>query len=513
MLSIPFLAAASKIDSSVFLIVFAAYIAIMIGMSIFISRKQKTGEDFLLGNRSVPFFLILGTTIATLVGTGSSMGAVGKGYQTGWMGAFFGIGGAVGMILLGLLFSTVRKYNFMTMSEEVSFYYGGNKLIKHIIGFITYIASVGWLGAHIMGGAKYLSYVSGIDPQLCKLIVAAAFSVYVVVGGYMAVVWTDTVQAVILFAGFVLMGFMAVDKMGGFEELKAVASSQAEIFFGKSILPSISLAVTVAVSTLSVPSFRQRIYSGDTVKNIKKSFIYTGIIYIFFSFFPAIIGMAAYKINPNLKDPDLAFTYLAGGGVLPVAIGIIVLVAGLSATMSSASSDAIAGVSILMRDVHHSIFGKVPPKEKSVKFSRIGVAATIIIALTFTLMAKGVMTYILGMVDIIFSGMFACIILGKFWKRATWQGGFASLLSGSAVAITFMIQKVTAEANGTAAWTKFWGSAIIPAVSIALIAGILISLITPPGTVSDEEALKMLEEERRAMEDHEEVHAKDEDEV
>ncbi|MCM8530302.1 MAG: sodium:solute symporter family protein [Lentisphaeraceae bacterium] len=497
MITAPILAAevASKLNPTLFLTVFAVYIAIMIGMSIFISRKQTSGEDFLLGNRSVPFFLILGTTVATLVGTGSSMGAVGAGYETGWKGAFFGIGGAIGMILLAYLFSGVRKFNFMTMSEEISYYYGANRTIKNLIGLITYVASIGWLGAHIMGGAKYLSWVAGIDLLYCKLIIAAAFSVYVIVGGYMAVVWTDTIQAVILFFGFILMGVLAVSKMGGMPALTEVATTQGEKFFSQPMLPAISLAFAITVSTLSVPSFRQRVYSGDSVENIKKSFLFTGILYLFFSIFPAIIGMAAFKINPGLGDPDHAFTYLASD-VLPLSIGIIVLVAGLSATMSSASSDAIAGVSILLRDIYNLIFGKLPDKNQSVKLSRIGLVITTIIALSFTLFSSGVIGYIKDMISIVFSGMFACAILGKFWKRATWQGGVGAILGGSSVAISFMFNK---------AWMSYWGNATIPAVSIALIVGIVISLLTRERTITDEEALKILEDERQQMEMHEEV--------
>ena len=501
----------SNLNPKLFLMVFAVYIGIMIAMSIVISKKQNSGEDFLLGNRSVPFFLILGTTIATLVGTGSSMGAVGKGYSTGWVGAFFGIGGAIGMILLAYIFSSIRKFNFMTMSEEVSYYYGANKTIKNLIALITYMASIGWLGAHIMGGAKYLSYVSGIELFQCKCIIAGAFSIYVVVGGYLAVVWTDTIQAVILFAGFVLMGILAVDKMGGMEALSQVAGEKGKEFMSKSLLPPISLAFAVMVSVLSVPSFRQRVYSGDSVENIKKSFLYTGILYIFFSAFPAIIGMAAFKLNPGLADADHAFTYLASD-VLPLAIGIIVLVAGLSATMSSASSDAIAGVAIMMRDLYMMVFGTVPDKRRSVFLSRIGVIITTLTAFCFTLFSKNIMGYIQGMISVIFSGMFACIIMGRFWKRATWQGGLASLIGGSAVAIAFWVQD-SKVADGVISWKAYWGNATIPAVTTALVMGIIVSLSTPKRTITDEEALKILEDERKAMEMHEEVEAEDADDA
>ncbi len=57
---------------------------------------QKTGEDFLLGGRSLPMILTLGSTVGTMVGTGSSVGAVGFGYSNGWAGMLYGLGGAVG---------------------------------------------------------------------------------------------------------------------------------------------------------------------------------------------------------------------------------------------------------------------------------------------------------------------------------------------------------------------------------------------------------------------------------
>ena len=81
-----------------FLAAFFAYLLAMIAISWFVSRWQKSGSDFLLAGRKVPLFLTLGTTVATMVGTGSSMGAVGFAYQNAWAGALYGIGGAVGIL-------------------------------------------------------------------------------------------------------------------------------------------------------------------------------------------------------------------------------------------------------------------------------------------------------------------------------------------------------------------------------------------------------------------------------
>src|SRR5690606_36880401 len=135
------------------------------------------------------------------------------------------------------------------------------------------------------------------------------------------------------------ISFLAIDKIGA--------------------LHALSLMLVVAVGVLATPSFRQRIYSAASVSSVRKSFALSGGLYLFFSFIPALIGMAAFALNPELDNRNFAFPFLALE-VLPVYIGIIVLIAGLSATMSSVSSDAIAGVAILLRHIFIIVTGRSP---------------------------------------------------------------------------------------------------------------------------------------------------------
>ncbi|STV61096.1 Pantothenate:Na+ symporter [Klebsiella pneumoniae] len=155
-------------NSHVFLVGFIIYALAMIWLGWYVSRHQKSGEDFLLGGRSLPLFLTLGSTVATMVGTGSSMGAVGFGYSNGWAGMLYGVGGAIGILLVAWLFAPVRKLRFMTMSEELSYYTGGSHLIKNLVGIMIFIASIGWLGAHILGGSMYLAWATGINLTVAK---------------------------------------------------------------------------------------------------------------------------------------------------------------------------------------------------------------------------------------------------------------------------------------------------------------------------------------------------------
>ncbi|MFA0121106.1 sodium:solute symporter family protein, partial [Vibrio sp. 10N.261.48.A2] len=331
------------------------------------------------------------------------------------------------------------------------------------------------------------------DLNLAKIIIAAAFTIYVVIGGYTAVVWTDTIQAIILFAGFILMAVMSVDYIGGMDNLYAAMDPAATSFLAidkLGLLPAVSLAVVIGVGVLATPSFRQRIYSGKDVSTVRRSFVASGVLYLFFSIIPAIIGMAAHAIDPSLDNANYSFPYVAAT-VLPVGVGMIVLIAGLSATMSSASSDAIAGVSILLRDVYVMFTGRVPNKESMVNYSRLALIVVIGFALLFALTSNDIIGYITKTISTVMSGMFVCGMLGRFWKRYNWQGALATLAGASVASFVVMLN---------ADYTAFWGNPVIPSCLVALTAGVLVSLCTPANQVTPEMAKAILDDERALME-------------
>ena len=477
---------------TLFLTCFGIYVVVLTMFGSWIASRNQTGDDFLLGGRSLPLFLTLGTTIATIIGTGSSMGSVGKAYAAGWMGSFFGIGAFIGVILTACLFSSARQHNFMTMAEELSSYVGGNRIVSGMVAIFTYLACVGWLGAHILGGGRYLQYVTEIDMNLALVLVALGFAVYSAIGGYRAVVWTDTIQAVVLFIGFLLTAYFAFRSIGGIEGLRethAMLSQTETRTTGPSFLPGLSLIVAITVNILATPSFRQRIYSGNSVAEVKKAFLYSAFLAIGFSLLPSIVGMAAYRHNLDLENADLAFPYMATQ-MLPLAVGILTLLAGLSATMSSASSDALSAVTIFVRDVYELVFRRVPDSKKVVFLSRIALGITTGLALLMAMSADNIIGYIKEMLALFVTGMCVCGVLGKLWPRYNAYGAIASLIGAFATALTFQFQP---------AWTEYWGGSVIPSLSISMASGAIVSLFTPPDKLSQIEVVELLAERRAAM--------------
>ncbi|MBB1086998.1 sodium:solute symporter family protein [Lysobacter sp. SG-8] len=475
--------------ASAFLVAFLAWIGVLVAIGWRVSRRHEgDGDDFLLAGRGLPLLLVLGTTVATMVGTGSSIGAVGFGYAHGWAGALYGIGGAVGILLAAWWFAPVRALRFMTMSEELAYYVGAHPAVRNAVAVIILLACIGWLGAHIIGGGMYLAWIAGIDTASAKLLVAAGFGLFSIIGGYRAVVWTDTLQAMVLFAGFLLMAWLAVDRAGGWASVMAAHDAAALAPIG--LLPAVSLAVVVAVGVLATPSYRQRIYSADSVSAARRSFAWSGGLYLLFSLVPAVIGMSAFALDPTLDNRNFAFPFLAME-VLPLAAGLVVVVAGLSATLSSASSDAIAGVTILLRDIHAMATGRTPDRARVVRLSRLGLVGVVGVALALALLSDDIIGYITAMIATLMSGLFACGLLGRFWPRFTWQGALAALLGGAAASLLVIL---TPGAMAT------WGNPILPSLAGAFGLGLAGSLLSPPNPVSHESALARINAERARME-------------
>jgi SSS family solute:Na+ symporter len=210
------------------------------------------------------------------------------------------------------------------------------------------------------------------------------------------------------------------------------------------------------------------------------------VLYLCFAILPAIIGMAAFKGMPDLSSSDLAFPSMALS-MLPLWLGIITLLAGLSASMSSASSDAFAGVTTVIRDLYPIAFGRMPAENRSVLYSRIALILTTCIALGLALSADTILDYIKDMIALFITGMAVTGLLGRLWDRYNAWGAIASLSGAFGTALYF---KFDASLSG------YWGGSVIPAVAVSVTLGIAIALVTPQDRLSHEQALAVLKRQR-----------------
>ena len=467
---------------------FIAWICFMIFVGWITSRGKNEGSSFLTGGGNLGFFLIFCTVGATMIGTGSSMGAIGNGFNHGWGGAIYGLGASAGILSM-LLFTKAKNKGFLTMSEEAQYYYGGKKIIRQVMGFMMFVIEIIWLGTQL-------------PDVTCKIITVLGFGIYVFIGGYMAVVTTDAVQFIAILIGFLTIAIRAIPLAGGYQNVvdtfTAAGKPGAMTFYGLGsygVMAAIALVLSTAMGVIGTPTHRTRIYTSKDEKTARKAFLGQGILLFGWSFVTAIIGMSCFTIatmnGDTLASGDYAFAYMATNALPPV-IGMLFMICGLSATMSSGDSDAISGVTILLTDVYPSITGKTIQEKDYAKVSRVALICTLGAAFFITLFVNDVIGYISTIVGAFLPGVAVAMLLGRFWKRVNWQGGLACIGSGTLLGVLILVLPSFKNwINAT------MGGPAVPATIISLVFGIVVSLMFPADTTPDDVRLKHVMDDRR----------------
>jgi SSS family solute:Na+ symporter len=218
--------------------------------------------------------------------------------------------------------------------------------------------------------------------------------------------------------------------------------------------------------------------------------ITAGSVVMLFSVVTGIIGMYAFSINPHLPDAqaDQTFPWLVVN-VLPPVLAAIVVVAATAAILSCANSNATAVGTYFVRHIFPLAVRRYP--QNPVTVARWVLVAAFIISTAFALHTTSIVSFVVKFLPITMSGLAVIILIGRFWKRANWQGALAALIATPTVSLAVLLIPFL---------TKFWGYPAIPAVFVGGLTQIVVSLITPRPQTDFAEIAQKLMLERQAIE-------------
>src|SRR5437870_4244842 len=125
------------------------YVVLTTGVSFLMMSRVRKPADYLVAGRGLPHWVLIGTIVGTCIGTGVIIGGSGLAYKHGWAGCAYPVGLGIGTLLAGLCFAKMRRYNFMTLSEEISCYYGGHRLVTEFSNITLFLSQLCWLTVQI----------------------------------------------------------------------------------------------------------------------------------------------------------------------------------------------------------------------------------------------------------------------------------------------------------------------------------------------------------------------------
>ncbi|HEX4349088.1 MAG TPA: hypothetical protein VH251_01810, partial [Verrucomicrobiae bacterium] len=221
--------------------------------------------------------------------------------------------------------------------------------------------------------------------------------------------------------------------------------------------------------------------SAGTERSARWSMVISGVVVTIFSVAIGITGMYAFKLNPHLPVRDQALPWLITN-VLPPWLAAFVAVAVVSGISSAANGTAAAAGTFLVRHIYPLVTGNFP--KQPVKTARWALVFAFLFSTALALYLGNIVDFVKKFLPLTMSGLAVIILIGRFWKRATWQGAVATLIVTPVVSLSVM--KYT--------------DPILPATAVGVVVEIVVSLMTPPKRFSFDEVAVTMAEQRQGIE-------------
>jgi len=352
-----------------------------------------------------------------------------------------------GVLLIPKVSGLARKKGFLSFPQFLGFVF--DKRVALLAGLISAIGYLGFTGSQILAGAKLASSTfPALSLNQALLVMGIVAVIYTVLGGLKAVIYTDTVQWIVLMAGLIFVGLpFAYFKIGGME---AITSTLEPSFLS---LTAISWQVIVNWMFTIIPiwfigmTLYQRIYAAKDTKTAQKGWFIAGLFeYPVMAFIGVILGMFArvalhngllsgYTIS-NI-DAEMGLPVLLRT-ILPVGFLGIVLSAYFSAIMSTADSCLMAASGNILTDVlkkHNSKHG--------LRYSQILTLVIGVLALLIALKMTSVLELMLHSYSFMVSGMIIPVLAALFLKKPNSAAALSSMIAGGGTTLTLIISDIS----------------------------------------------------------------------
>lgn len=447
--------------STPLLMTFLAYLLLMVAIGLWAWWQTKTFDDYILGGRS------LGPVVTALSAGASDMsgwllmGLPGALYATGLAEAWIAIGLCVGQYLNWRLVAgplrvyTERTKNALTLPDFFTHRFDDQARVLRVLSALVILVFFAvYCASGVVAGARLFEQVFGIDYATALWVGAAATIAYTLVGGFLAVSWTDTVQATLMIFALVLTPVMVAIGAGGVDA-SLVAIEQVDptrlSWVGAGGIVAVISAAAWGLGYFGQPHILARFMAADSIKTIPAA-RRIGMVWMVACLGGAIavglFGIAYYAQHPELagpvnENPERVFMALAEHLFNPWVAGVL-LSAILAAVMSTLSCQLLVCSSALTEDFYRGFLRPAASQRELVWIGRAMVAGVALLAIYI---ARDPDSRVLGLVSYAWAGFGAAfgpvVLLSLFWVRMTRNGAVAGILVG---ALTVVLWKYTGSA-------------------------------------------------------------------
>lgn len=435
---------------------FIVYLIIILVVGFITYSINKSHSDFFIAGRKLNPWVVAFSERASGESAWLLLGLPGAAYASGLMEFWSALGCVSGIIFYWFFIAKplreeTEKVGAITLPTFLAARFEkGQAAIRVLATFIIVFFFIFYLSAQFNGAGKIMNVTFGIDQTKGMILGAVVIIFYTMMGGFFAVAWTDMVQ------GIIMIGTLVVLPLVGLIELKEInqgslvlsdmgmVSSEGHDFLsftggktGWAAAAMIISGLSWALGYMGQPHLLTRFMAIDSADNIKVS-RRIAIAWVIPAFAGAliigIVGAGIYE-QGMFDDIEKVMPHLANK-LLPAWLAGIFVSGAIAAMMSTADSQLLVISSSIIEDLFHQTLGKDPGDKRLLLGSRI---ITIIVGVIAFAIALTSDKLIFSMVSYAWAGLGSSfgplVLLLLTWKKVTWQGVIAGLITGFATTV------------------------------------------------------------------------------
>jgi len=358
---------------------------------------QSTAEAYFLSNRNLKWYSIALSTIATNVSGYQFLGMMGSAYLYGLAQANLEINAVQGILIATFIFVplflkekiiTITDFIKLKLGERLALFYSVSNIL--LFSTVTIGAALFW-GAYaadmVFGEELYFVHEDRVTRIAILILFLGVFSaIYTYFGGLSAVVKTDIIQFSILVIGGTVVCFIAVNEMGGWNQLYIKTPDKMHLHL-PSEHPTLPWIHLFGLFFLNInywcanQTIMQRAIAAKNLAHAQSGLMLGGLIKYFMAIIIVIPGIALYSIlGDSLGEPDLAFPYLVKT-YLPIGIKGIVLCGLFASLMSTVDSTFNSLATLWSIDIYSKYINKKASDQEKIQSGRMAIIFSLITGL------------------------------------------------------------------------------------------------------------------------------------
>lgn len=443
-------------------VIFVGYCLFIVAFGLWISRtkkgEEKNSSDYFLASKSLPWWAIGASLIASNISAEQFIGMSGSGFAMGLAIASYEWMAAVTLIVVAVFFLPIYlQKGIYTMPQFLEQRFDSRvKTIMAVFWLVVFVfvnlTSVLYLGALTIKNIMGVEMTYGI---IGLAVFAAVYSIY---GGLKAVAWTDVFQVIFLIGGGLVTTYIALDLLGdgsgvfaGVSMLFEKASDKFSLILekGEMMIPDgkggqkdayLDLpGISVLIGGMWVANLYywgcnqyiiQRALASKSLGEAQKGLVFASFLKVLLPIIVVVPGIAAYALNADIVKSDEAYPWLLN--LVPSGVKGLAFAALVAAIVSSLASMMNSVSTIFTIDIYKAFIRKDSSEKNLVLTGRIVAFVALVIAILVAPLLTNLdqaFQYIQDFTGFVSPGALAIFIAGFFWKKATSNGALLAALA------------------------------------------------------------------------------------